>query len=297
MSSEAPHEMYCLPHFIIIGVMKAGTTFLDKYLQMHPNISIHEKKEVFYFNFNYFQGIEWYGSHFYYNYGQEALELIGEATPLYFNNPLATVRIYNLLPKVKLIVIVRDPVSRTLSQFVHAKAWLKRNNFPDFNISFEQAIYEEEALLDYCVRGKPVKKPYADSDNWKLYWNCWSNCSNCFHAKGVAMFDSGHPAFGILAKGLYYEQLIFWLQFYPPNQFLFLRYEDIIDGNPTRIFQQVEDFLEIPYAEWPDRYDYVNTNKYSPMEEKTRQFLINFYREDTKNFYKLIDRDFGWQQI
>jgi len=44
MSSEAPHEMYCLPHFIIIGVMKAGTTFLDKYLQMHPNISIHEKK-------------------------------------------------------------------------------------------------------------------------------------------------------------------------------------------------------------------------------------------------------------
>jgi len=287
--------MYCLPHFLIIGVMKAGTTFLDKYLQMHPNISVHEKKEVFYFNFNYWQGIEWYATHFYYNFGQDYLELIGESTPLYFNNPQSAVRIFSLLPKVKLIVSVRDPVTRALSQYIHAKSWLKRNGWPVMNISFEDVIHEEAALLDYCIRGKPVKAPYLDPDSWKLYWTCWANCSACFQAKGVPMFDSGHPAFGILAKGLYYEQMVFWLQFYPPKQFLMLRYEDIVE-NPTSIFQQVEDFLELPYAEWPEKYDYVNYNKYDPMLESTRKYLINFYKEDTENFYKLLGRDFGWQR-
>merc|ERR1712000_467277 len=46
-----------LPHFLALGVMKSGTTFLDHYLQLHPYIADHHPKELFYFNDRFFKGI------------------------------------------------------------------------------------------------------------------------------------------------------------------------------------------------------------------------------------------------
>lgn len=107
-----------LPGFIIIGAMKGGTSSLAYYLNLHPELSMSKIKETNYFrDGNYEKGVEWYKSMFHQN------ELIkGEASPNYTKLPEIEhipERIYELLPDVKLIYVVKDPYKRIVSHLKH----------------------------------------------------------------------------------------------------------------------------------------------------------------------------------
>jgi len=108
-----------LPNLIIIGAMKCATTSLHYYLNLHPEISMSRIKELRYFvkEHNWDQGIEWYQSHF----TGDTL-ICGETSPAYTKYPYfkgAAARMYATIPKAKLIYIVRDPIKRILSHYVH----------------------------------------------------------------------------------------------------------------------------------------------------------------------------------
>jgi len=107
-----------LPNLIIIGAMKCATTSLHYYLSLHPEISMSRVKELSYFGVdNWYQGIEWYKSHF-----TDGSPIRGEASPNYTNYPqqkdVAT-RMYTTIPEAKLIYIVRDPIKRIFSHYIH----------------------------------------------------------------------------------------------------------------------------------------------------------------------------------
>lgn len=107
-----------LPHFIIIGAMKAGTTSLYHYLNLHPEISMSKTKETnFFCECNFMRGLEWYGKMF-----PDNDNIKGEASTNYSKFPSqegVPERIYNTLPGVKLIYILRDPIDRLLSHLHH----------------------------------------------------------------------------------------------------------------------------------------------------------------------------------
>jgi Sulfotransferase domain len=111
-----------LPDFIIIGAMKCGTTSLYKHLGKHPEIGVSKDKETDFFlaDSNFARGVDWYSDQF---AGAAAgARVIGEASPNYTKCtefPGVAERIFRVLPGVKLIYMVRDPVDRFVSQYLH----------------------------------------------------------------------------------------------------------------------------------------------------------------------------------
>lgn len=116
-----------LPDFIIIGVQKAGTSSLFSLLSQHPDIIPPSRKEVHYFDGGLITEIDtfqkgplWYRSHFPREASlKQAGQLTFEASPMYLFSPVVPSRIAELLPKIKLIVLLRDPVERAISHYFH----------------------------------------------------------------------------------------------------------------------------------------------------------------------------------
>jgi len=109
------------PTFLIIGVMKSSTTSAIGYFNQHPNIYI-SWKELHFFNKNYSKGIDWYEKHF-----TDKSMAIGEKTPMYCFSRVALKRIKKHYPNIKLILFLRDPVTRAFSQFNHMKQGTIKN--------------------------------------------------------------------------------------------------------------------------------------------------------------------------
>jgi hypothetical protein len=110
-----------LPNLIIIGAMKCGTTSLHSYLSLHPEIQMSSVKELDFFNekYNWKKGIQWYESNF---SERPGVMVYGEASPNYTNytiSPEVSQRMHSIVPKAKLIYLVRDPIDRMVAHYIH----------------------------------------------------------------------------------------------------------------------------------------------------------------------------------
>jgi hypothetical protein len=123
-----------LPSFIIVGAAKAGTTAIYHYLRQHPQVYLTPLKET-----NYLalagQKLEFCGpgDDDYVNrlsvtdedaYRAQFADVrdeiaVGEASPLYLYAPHAAERIRNVVPDAKIIIILRNPIDRAYSAFLH----------------------------------------------------------------------------------------------------------------------------------------------------------------------------------
>lgn len=157
--------------FLIIGAQKSGTTSLFEYMRRHPQIHMPRQKEVAFFSTerNYRRGPEWYMTTVL--QGAPPSAICGEASVAYmdgtpfgdiaqnercgppstsgYGEPFEDViphRIKRLLPDVRLICVLRDPVARAYSHY--QMAILDRVEYR----SFDQAIDElmEPDALDYA---------------------------------------------------------------------------------------------------------------------------------------------------
>jgi hypothetical protein len=108
----------CLPNLFIIGAAKCGTTSLHHYLDQHPDISMSQLKEPDVFSER--REVPRY----------EAYEGLldcdapyrGESSTSYTRYPIeadAAPRIHAAVPDAKLIYLVRDPIERAISDYVH----------------------------------------------------------------------------------------------------------------------------------------------------------------------------------
>jgi tetratricopeptide (TPR) repeat protein len=135
-----PQDTVKIPNFIIIGSQRCGTTSLYTYLAQHPQILTPIKKEMDFFSWHFDRGIDWYLAHFPpMPVGEQFLT--GEASPSYFDSLEAPERLYRAFPEVKLVVLLRNPVDRAISQFYRLTDlnWEVR--------SFDRAISDEIARL------------------------------------------------------------------------------------------------------------------------------------------------------
>jgi hypothetical protein len=109
-----------LPNFMIIGGLKCGTTSIHHYLGLHPEIHMSKPKELNFFaaEQNWDLGLDWYRGRF-----DSRFKVNGESSPHYTNRPRfngVAERIHQYCPDAKLIYMVRDPIRRILSHWVHA---------------------------------------------------------------------------------------------------------------------------------------------------------------------------------
>ncbi len=148
-----------LPNFLVIGAPKTGTSSLYHYLNQHPQIYMSSNKEPHFFAFEGkrpdFCGPGDEGA--WINRGSvpelpayEALfdgvsdeKAIGEASTMYLYLPQAAPRIRQYIPDAKLIAILRHPVDRAYSHFLHLRREA-REPLRDFS----KALREEQQRID-----------------------------------------------------------------------------------------------------------------------------------------------------
>lgn len=110
-----------LPTFLVIGAQKSGTTSMHRYLQDHPDVYLPLWKEPAFFveEQTWSRGVDWYRELF---SDAGSAVAVGEASTAYTMFPYlegVPARIKGLLPDVRLVYVVRDPIERMRSAFVH----------------------------------------------------------------------------------------------------------------------------------------------------------------------------------
>lgn len=108
------------PDFLIIGAQKAGTTSLYKYLAAHHQIFMPAQKEIEFFSSNlYFaKGLDGYLNTWF--KGGNTSCVWGEASPQYMMYDFVPARIYESVPNVRVIAILRNPIDRAVSHYMMA---------------------------------------------------------------------------------------------------------------------------------------------------------------------------------
>jgi hypothetical protein len=116
-----------LPDFLVAGAMKAGTTSLYGWLLTCPAVLPARRKEVHYFDRLPARSERWYRTFFPTEArrasvaAHEGMVLTGEATPAYLCHPGAADAAFEIVPDAAVIVLVRDPVQRAWSHYLHER--------------------------------------------------------------------------------------------------------------------------------------------------------------------------------
>lgn len=109
-----------LPNFLIIGAQKSATRWLRMHLGEHPGVFTADRELRFFNGGRYDEGLDSYRALF---VGWDGEPLVGEATPSYMmwrEKPARTAaRIQESLPEARLFALLRNPVDRTYSAFIH----------------------------------------------------------------------------------------------------------------------------------------------------------------------------------
>jgi hypothetical protein len=242
-----------LPDFVIIGAAKAGTTSLYAWLCGHPCVSRPRAKEIHYFSFLYYRGEDWYRQFFPTERARREFAaehgrpfLTGEASPSYMNDALAPERMHRLLPDVKLLVLLREPVDRAYSQFQ-----MRRRQGQEPFESFEDALGQEDPAR-FGSQGRTV------DDITRTY----------------------------LARGRYAEHLERWFAVYPREQFHIRALEEIAPdpaaalaeahdflGLPPHRHDQLDAIFRTGYEPLPDAVRANVAEYFRPHNERLYELL------------------------
>ncbi len=246
-----------LPGFIVFGAMKSGTTSLLHYLSQHPHVFASYKKEVHFFDLNYRQGVEWYRSFFPLRRTLGPGDAAGEASPLYIFHPPAPERIHRLLPEVRLVALLRNPVERAISQYFHEVRKGRETLDP-----MEALAREEERMRPALQR--------ADFNSTEFI-----HCS-------------------YKSRGRYAEQIARYLEFFPREQLL-VRSSEQFFREPSRVLDEVFRFIGVD-ADFRARDlepRNVSSNR-TRVDDRVYSYLNEYYRDENETLQNLLGLDFGW---
>ena len=258
---RATTPLRVLPDFLMIGVMKGGTTSFFNYLARHPQINPPFRKEIKFFDIHYLQGLGWYRAHFPTRFKMKPGMVTGEATPYYIFHPTAPNRIAKVLPKATLIAILRNPVDRAYSHYNHMVR-VGREPLP-----FEEAIEHEVERLS-GEEEKIIADPRYSTFN--------------------------HLHYSYLARGRYIEQLQKWLAIFPREQILILASEELYTS-PATAYRKAVEFLGLSAWE-PNDFKVYKQGVYEEMPVSTRNRLIEYYRPYNQKLYDFLNMNFDWDK-
>ena len=257
-----------LPDFLIAGFNRSGTHSLFEYIGQHPNIKNASRREIHYFTLSYWRGLNWYKSYFPTKIYKKQFEnknrtklLTGEATPHYIFHPLAIKRIKQLLPNVKLIIILRNPIDNAYSHYQHYKiAGIEKD-------TFEEAIKQDKQrykILEHLYNSDQVKE--HSLTQVKMPYVSYATYVN--HIKRL-------------------------LQIFPRKQILFIKNTEL-NENPQVVLKHIFDFLEIKQEKIKDLKKH-NIGKYENMKSKTRYELSEYFKRYNEELEELLEMKFNWK--
>ena len=296
------------PDFLIIGAAKSGTTALDSYLDQHPRIRMCRPKET---NFFSYEGhpptcrgpgdekfnaqavtdLETYHALF---ESDETTGVTGESAPLYLYDTGAPSRIAKHCPNVKLIALLRNPVQRAYSSYMHMIRD-SREPLPNFGLA-----------LDAESSGK--------RDDWEFLW----------HYRRVGYYGDQLSRYTKLFAPeqmlvLLYEDFQHRSQDVIPQRLRFLemddgfspdmsirpnmtgvprnRYLNRLLTRPNILKNAMKPLLPTSLRRLATQVKAMNLQK-PPMPHAESEFLRNAYQEDVEHLEHQLERDLsGWISV
>ena len=261
-----------LPSFLVIGAQRCGTSSLYKYLEQHPQVYAAARKETEYLSTSHSRGELWYRSHFLLDIRMSmaarvrgSKSLAFEATPDYMLDPRAPQRASDLLPEIRLIALVRNPIDRAYSHYLHNRQLNQEH------LSFEDALEAEPER----IRGEMVR--LLDDP--------------LYRARSLRRYS-------YVTRGHYAEQIERWHEFFSPTRLLIVHSEALF-REPADGFARILKFLELdPWA--PRRFENFSRRRTEPksspgLKLETRQRLAMEFRSPNASLYKMINSNLGWE--
>ena len=95
----------------------------------------------------------------------------------------------------------------------------------------------------------------------------------------------------VLTTFPYAELLTKWMKFFPKENLLILKTEEF-NENPSQIFHQVLNFLDLPIQDV--KYNKINVGKYSQIDPEIKDKLYEYFKPHNQKLYKLLNRNFDW---
>lgn len=271
------------PNFLFIGPSKTGSSWIYAILCEHPEIFVPLAKDVQFFDHNYTKGLEWYLSFFTLGVGKKA---VGEVAHDYFWVEESAERIRRLVPKVRLLCCLREPVERTISSFL-----FDRNLFLNKKKTFESYISSRERVLkpnDYYNNLSRFYAMFPRENILVLFFDDLQKDSARFAAK-IYEFLGVDPSFqpSVLYKKVLpaKEPKLYWLGHLGFRVGLGLRKLGL--ANVVGAIKGNETFWKLFYKKLQDKPD---------MPEVVVRKLKVYYRESCKHLPDLIGQSLpeGW---
>ncbi|MGW4940057.1 sulfotransferase domain-containing protein [Actinoplanes sp. NPDC004185] len=267
---ERTSDQRPLPDFLVIGTKRGGTTSLWRYLIQHPLVPrlfpAWNTKTSHYFEENWPRGEAWYRSHFPTVKQRAALERkhgappkVGEAAPLYMFHPLVASRVAQLMPRARMVVLLRDPVERAYSH------WKERRTEGVEPLDFAAALAAEESRT-----AGEREKLLADPD----------------------YFSEAFDWYSYRARGCYLEHLTPWLDHFDREQLLFVASETLY-REPAATYARILDFIGLPPYDL-GAYDVFNDRPSKGMDDEVRAELTAYYRPHNAALAERLGMTFDW---
>jgi len=271
VDSERP-----LPDFLVIGAQRSGTSSLYKWLEAHPAIVASLRKETEFLTARWCHGLGWYRGHFPSRYRRRfESRLRGrplmtfEASPNYLFHPWAPARAATLVPDARLVALLRNPVDRAFSHYLHEVRGGRET------LSFEAALDAEAQRLEGEEQAMAVDPCYRS-----LAWEQKS----------------------YVRRGRYAEQVERWHHAFAPDRLLVVRSEDLYADTPGA-YGRIVKFLGLqPWA--PASFaNHSYGGRAAPtaapetaakLALATRRRLVDEFAEDNQRLYELLGTDLGW---
>lgn len=299
--------MVTLPNFVVIGAAKSGTTALYHYLGQHPEVYMSPQKETNFFAFEG-QKVDFRGP------GDEGISqssitdlvayreqfagvsgetAVGEASPWYLYLPSTAGNMRRHIPEARLIVILRNPVDRAFSSYLH----LRREG--QEKLSFEEGLAVEEERIE---------------QNWEPLWHYRKAGLYAAQVKRFLdlfgrdrirfyLYEDFNADPGSVLRDIY-ESLEVDSSFesctsvrhnvtgVPRNQFL---WRLIREGNP--IEKAAGALVPTRYRTGLKRVLIQRLLKKPALSPETRRSLGSYYREDILHLQDLIEMDLArWME-
>lgn len=246
------------PDYLLIGAQKAGTTALFDYINQHPKV-VNKSAEVHFFDLNFYKGVEWYKSKF--PARPDESYVIGDKSPYYLFHPSAAERAYSLYPAIKIVMILRNPVSRAYSHY-----WFNKNRSLE-RLTFEEALDAEPRRL-LGQEEKILSDPNFEGKVYRLR--------------------------SYKARGRYAEQIENWLEWYDLEQMLIVD-ADELRANPQETLDKVYAFLGLDSHTLNLAHNEDKTS-YPAMDAATKNKLKAYFAPYNKDLENLLNRKFKWSK-
>ena len=184
MQSVVFERTRMLPNFIIVGAPKSGTTSLYHYLSEHPQVFMSEPKEVNYFSREEIEAQGLYYSDFkvkdfdsykmLFSKGTDK-KAVGEGSVSYLFYPETAKKIKAVLPNIKIIILLRNPLERGYSHYLM-----------DFRLGLVDLTYDE--IVFKTVKHKNLDLYYQQYVELGLYYQQVARYVDFFGSKQVKIY-------------------------------------------------------------------------------------------------------------